>query len=136
MDPSASQALFREEVDGLRRLAMFNGGGLVIVADTYPDLVLDFPHRTGVRRRFRVRADDWNDLAPSVLPIDSEGNVVSGQPSGGDWGAINNAWGLCLPGTREYHQHHADNPWSNHRASTSLGAIVLKVYASYRRSGG
>ena len=119
MDPAASAVLFIGEVEAMRGLAMFNGGGLIIESATYPDLVLDLPHPTGRRRRFRLRANDWNEVAPSVMPIDVDGVDVVGQPLGPFWTNLHNHWGLCVPGTREYHQHHTENPWSQHRAWSS-----------------
>lgn len=136
MDPAASEALFRTEVDQLGGLAMFNGGRLAIESATYPDLILELPHPSGVRRRFRIRADNWNELAPSVQPIDADDNEIRGVPSGGYWTTLNATWGLCVPGTREYHQHHSENPWESHRASTSLATIVGRLYSHYKTSGG
>jgi hypothetical protein len=136
VDPAASAALFAAEVELLRGLAMFNGGGLRIDSATYPDLVLDLPHPSGARRRFRLRCDDWNEIAPSVMPIDADGAEMIGQPVGPYWTTLNNYWGLCVPGTREYHQHHTENPWNQHRAAAPLAAIVGKVYHFYRTSAG
>lgn len=136
MDPAASRALFDEEIDPLKRLAMFKGGGLVILSAAYPDLVVELPHPSGKRRRFRLRADNWNELPPSVQPIDADGNDVRGEPSGGYWTTLNGSWGLCVPGTREYHQHHAENPWANHRASTTIANVLGRVYFCYRQSTG
>jgi hypothetical protein len=128
--------LFRTEVDRLGGLAMFKGGGLVIESATYPNLILDLPHPSGVRRRFRIRADNWNEIAPSVQPIDADGNEIRGVPSGGYWTTLNGTWGLCVPGVREYHQHHGENRWESHRASTNLATIVGRLYFHYKASGG
>lgn len=136
MDPAASKALFDEAVETMRGRRMFQDGGVVIESATFPDLVLDLPHPTGGRRRFRVRADDWDEQPPSVQPIDANGNAVHGEPSGGFWTGLNSGWGLCKVGTREYHRHHTENPWEAHRAKTGLDTIVTRLMASYRASAG
>jgi hypothetical protein len=137
VDPAGSAALFDQEVAGLAPLAMFNGGGLVIESATYPDLVVVLPHPSGKNRRFRLRADGWNELPPSVQPIDANGIEVRGEPTGGGyWTTLNGTWGFCVPGTREYHQHHGENPWSNHRGSTTLATVVGRLYYYYRLTTG
>jgi hypothetical protein len=136
VDPTASEAMFRAEVGQLTKLKMFKGGGLVIVSATYPDLIVELPHPSGARRRFRIRADNWNDIAPSVQPVDGDGNVIHGVPSGGYWTNLNSTWGFCVPGTREYHQHHGDNPWDQHRATTTLATVIGRLYTHYKASGG
>jgi hypothetical protein len=133
VDPTASERLFGEEVGAMRELAVFSRGGWAIVSAAYPDLVAELPHPSGARRRFRFRCDSWDELPPSVKSIDTEGNELA-EPTGHLFMALNTGWGLCAPGTREYHAHHGDNPWANHRGQLSLAAILMRVAAHYRKA--
>ena len=134
MDPSVSKALFDDEVEAMRAQARFNGGGWTIVSAEFPDLVVELPHPSGTRRRFRFRCDDWDEKPPSVKSVDLEGNELHGEPTGNYFMGLNTGWGLCAPGTREYHSHHTDNPWANHQGKLSLAAIVSRVASYYRRA--
>lgn len=134
MDPSVSKALFDDEVAKMRAQARFNGGGWEIVTAEFPDLVVEIPHPTGARRRFRFQCDDWDEKPPSVKSVDADGNELAGQPTGHLWMGLNTGWGLCAPGTREYHAHHADNPWANHQGKLSLAEIVVRIASHYRKA--
>jgi hypothetical protein len=132
VDPSVSKALFDDEVEAVAKLAAFKSGTWTLVPSDYPDLVVEFPHPSGSRRRFRFRCDDWNEKPPSVKPVDTDGNELNGEPTGNYFMGLNTGWGLCKAGTREYHAHHAEDPWANHREQLSLQAIVFRVAAFYR----
>jgi hypothetical protein len=131
VDPEVSKRLFDEEVGAMRGMGRFNGGGFEVVSATYPDLVVRLPHPKG-SRRFRFRCNEWDEQPPSVKPVDDAGNELAGEPSGGLFMGLNPGWGLCAPGTREYHGHHTENPWSAHRDSTRLVDIVVRVAFHYR----
>lgn len=132
MDPSASERLFNDEVGAMRAQAIFRAGSWAIVTAGYPDLVVELPHPSGARRRFRLRCDSWDELPPSVKSVGADGNEPVGEPTGGLFMQLNTGFGLCAPGTREYHAHHTDNLWSNHRGHVSLAAIVVRVASHYR----
>jgi hypothetical protein len=134
VDPSVSKALFDEEIAAMRRQARFGEGRWTIVSATFPDLVVELPHPSGAHRRFRLRCDDWNEKPPSVKSVDAEGNELANQPAGGSWGQLNTGYGLCAVWTREYHAHHAENPWSNHQATITLARIVVNVAQHYRKA--
>jgi hypothetical protein len=134
VDPSVSEALFDDEVEGLRAMAVFSKGSWKVISAEFPDLVVELPHQTGVQRRFRFRCDDWDERPPSVKSGDASGNELPQQPSGNLWMQLNTGWGLCAPGTREYHAHHAENPWPSHRGTMSLRAIVIDLAARYRKA--
>lgn len=134
MDPSASERLFVEEVGAMRSRAVFSGGSWMIVSAAFPDLVVELPHPSSTRRRFRLRCDSWDEQPPSVKSIDNEGNELPGEPTGGYFMNLNGGYGLCAPGTREYHGHHAENPWSNHRGNVSLERIVERLASNYRKA--
>jgi hypothetical protein len=131
VDPKVSESLFNEEVEQLRTQARFGKGGWAIVSATFPDLLIQIPHPRG-SRLFRFRCDDWDDLPPSVKSVDTSGNVLEGEPTGHLFMGLKDGWGLCAPGTREYHNHHTENPWENHREELTLGRIVLRVGSHYR----
>lgn len=133
MEPAASKKLFGVEVRAMRKLARFKTSWPIISA-TYPDLVVELPHPSGAKRRFRFRCDNWDEQPPSVKSVDAEGNVLDGQPTGGLFMQLNGGYGLCAPGTREYHRHHGENPWANHQESTSLADIIARVAAFYRKA--
>ncbi len=134
MDPSASKALFDDEVETMRSWRRFKDGDWTIVSAIFPDLVIEVPHTSGARRRFRFRCDEWDEKPPSVKSVDGDGNELVGQPSGGKWAALNTGYGLCAEWTREYHAHHAENPWSNHQEKITLARIVASVARHYRRA--
>lgn len=134
MDPSVSEALFDQEVKGLREMAVFSKGTWTIISAQFPDLVVELPHPSSARRRFRFRCDNWDERPPSVKSVDVNGSELPQQPTGNLWMGLNTGWGLCAVGTREYHAHHVDNPWSSHREAMSLAAIVLDVAARYRKA--
>jgi hypothetical protein len=134
VDPSVTKALFDDEVEKMRGQARFKGGGWVIVSADFPDLIVEIPHPTDARRRFRFRCDDWDEKPPSVKSVDTKGNELDGQPTGHLWAGLNTGWGLCAPGTREYHAHHTENPWSSHQGNLSLAEIVLRVAGHYRKA--
>jgi hypothetical protein len=134
VDPSVSETLFDDEVEAMRAMARFSGGGWKIVSAAFPDLVVELPHPSGASRLFRFRCDDWDEKPPSVKSVNAAGTELPQQPSGPLWGALNTGWGLCAPGTREYHAHHAENPWANHREKMSLARIVVSVASHYRRA--
>jgi hypothetical protein len=131
VDPAVSKRLFDEEVAEMGAQARF-AKSWPIISGTYPDLVVDLPHPTGVKRRFRFRCDDWDDQPPSVKSVDAEGNELANEPTGHLWMGLNSGWGLCAPGTREYHAHHTENPWANQELS--LAEIVVSVAGHYRKS--
>jgi hypothetical protein len=134
VDPSASERLFCDEVGAMRGQAVFSSGGWKIVSGEFPDLVVELPHPSGARRRFRLRCDSWDELPPSVKSVDANGNQLDGEPKEGLFMGLNTGWGLCAPGTREYHAHHTDNPWANHRGGVWLAAIVVRVASHYRQA--
>lgn len=128
MHPSVSKALFDGEVEAMRAQARFKGGGWEIVSAEFPDLVVEIPHPSGPRRRFRLRCDDWDEKPPSVMSVDGAGNELHGQPSGNHF----QDWGLCAAGIREYHDLHPQDPWANHQGNLSLAGIVVRVASYYR----
>jgi hypothetical protein len=134
VDPGVSKALFDEEVSAMRAMARFQGGGWTIVSSDFPDLVVEIPHHSGSRRRFRFRCDDWDEVPPSVKSVNADGDELAQQPTGDRWASLNTGWGLCAPWTREYHAHHSENPWSNHRSEVSLVMIVVNVASHYRKA--
>ena len=133
MDPSVSKTLFDDEVEAMRAMARFNSGWRIATAE-FPDLVVELPHPSGARRLFRLRCDDWDEQPPSVKSVDTDGNELAQQPSGGKWMGLNTGWGLCAEWTREYHAHHTENPWSSHREHVTLARIVASVAAHYRKA--
>lgn len=135
MDPSVSKTLFDDEVEAMRAMARFNGGGWTIVSAEFPDLVVELPHPSGARRRFRFRCDDWDEKPPLVKSVDADGNELAQQPSGGKWMGLNTGWGLCAQWTREYHAHHVEDAWASHREDVRLARIVASVAAYYRKAG-
>jgi hypothetical protein len=136
VDPGVSRELFETEVAEMRTWARFNGGGWVLVSAEYPRLIVELPHRSGARRQFVLHCDNWDEQPPSVKPLDAQGNVVSGVPAGGLFAGLNSGWGLCAVGTREYHGHHTDNPWSAHRSAYTLQKIVGRLGFFYGRTTG
>ena len=132
MDPAASEALFEEAVQHMKTMACFERGSWPIVSASYPTLVVELPHPTGYRRFFRFGCENWDETAPSVTSVDADGKVLPGEPRGSLWMGLKTGWGLCVPGTREYHDHHPENPWENHRAGRSLASIVMSVACHYR----
>ncbi len=134
MDPAASRALFDDEVAAMRKSAMLKAWP--IVSAEYPDLVVEFPHPNGSRRLFRFRCDDWDEQPPSVKSVDAHGSELANEPAGPLFMALNSGYGLCAPGTREYHAHHRENPWANHQGKLSLAEIVARVAYHHRRSSG
>jgi hypothetical protein len=134
VDPTASKRLFDDEVEALRARAIYVRGSRLIVSADYPDLVVELPHPSGARRRFRFLCDDWDEQPPSVKSVDQSGNVINGEPTGNYFAGLNTGWGLCKAGTREYHAHHAEDPWANHRGQLSLAKIVERVATYYRKA--
>jgi hypothetical protein len=135
VDPAVSKALFDDEVEAMRRRAFYgNHGSRKIVSAVYPDLVVDLPHPSGVRRRFRFRCDDFDEQPPSVKSVDEAGSVLEGQPTDNYFAGLSTGWGLCKAGTREYHAHHGDDLWANHRGQLTLGKIVDRVATYYRKA--
>lgn len=134
MDPQAAEALFTEDVASMRQQARFSDGAWRIVLATFPDLIVELPHPSGARRRFRFRCDSWDEQPPSVKSVDADGNELDGQPTGDLFMGLNSGYGLCRAGTREYHEHHTDNPWANHRGQTRLDRIVVRVASAYRKA--
>jgi len=134
VDPALAESLFSEEVSAMRAQARYGGGGWLIVSDTFPDLIVELPHPSGRRRRFRFRCDSWDEQPPSVKAVDEAGAELVGKPTGDLFMGLNTGYGLCRPGTREYHAHHTDNPWANHRGNTSLNRIVVRVASAYRKA--
>ena len=134
MDPSVAKALFDDEVEAMRAAARFKGGSWTIVSAEFPDLVVELPHPSGTRRRFRFRCDDWDEMPPSVKSVDIAGSELTQQPTGGKWMGLNTGWGLCAQWTREYHAHHTEDPWSSRLGGVSLARIVASVASYYRRA--
>jgi len=128
--PGVSKALFDGEVEAMRAQACFNGGGWKIVTAEFPDLVVELPHPSGARRRFRLRCDDWDEKSPSVKSVDAAGNELHGQPTDNHFVE----WGFCVAGTREYHDRHPQDPWASHQSKLSLARIVVRVANYYRRA--
>jgi hypothetical protein len=135
VDPSVSKALFDDEVAKMRASARFREGGWTIVAAVFPDLVVELPHPSGARRRFRFRCHDWNEKPPSVKSVDANGAELPSQPAGGKWMELNSGYGLCAEWTLEYHLHHTENPWSNHQEEITLYRIVASVASHYKKAG-
>ena len=134
MDPAVSKALFDDEVTAMRVQARFNGGSWSIVSAEFPDLVVELPHPTGARRRFRFRCTDWDEQPPSIKSVGMDSDELNGQPVGGKFMGLNPGWGLCAPGALEYHGHHTEDPWSAHQGKTTLAEIVVRVATFYRQA--
>lgn len=108
--------------------ARFRGGRWQIVSADFPDLVVELPHPSGARRRFRLRCEQWDELPPSVRSVDAEGRELLREPMGNHF----QEWGLCAAGVREYHDLHPHDPWASHRGKVSLARIVFRVQHFYR----
>jgi hypothetical protein len=135
VDPAVSKALFDGEVAELRRLAAYGPRGTrTIISAAYPDLVVELPHPSGARRRFRFCCDDFDEQPPSVKSVDDQGNVLEGQPTENYFIQLPTGWGLCRAGTREYHAHHTEDPWANHRGQLTLRKIVERLATYYRKA--
>jgi hypothetical protein len=134
VDPGVAEALFNEEVAAMSSRARYGRGGWLIVSASFPDLIVELPHPSGARRRFRFRCDGWDEQPPSVKSVDGDGMDLVGQPTGDLFMGLNGGYGLCRPGTREYHHHHMENPWANHRGNTGLDRIVVRVASAYRKA--
>jgi hypothetical protein len=134
VDPSAAKALFDDEVGTMRSRASFKNGSWTIVSAEFPDLVLELPHPSGARRRFRFRCDDWDDQPPSVKSVDADGTELPEQPTGGKWARLSTGWGLCAQWTREYHGHHSEDAWDSHRRNVPLARIIASVATHYRQA--
>lgn len=132
MDPAVSKKLFDDEIAAMRVQARFNAGSWTIVCAEFPDLVVELPHPTGARLRFRLRCNGWDEQPPSVKSVDANGAELDGQPAGGKFMGLNTGWGLCAPGTLEYHHHHTEDPWTGHQGQTNLGSIVARLASFYR----
>jgi len=82
---------------------------------------------------FRFRCDNWDEQPPSVKSVNDDGAELN-EPAGGKFAGLNTGWGLCAPGTLEYHHHHTEDPWVGHQGQTSLAAIVARVASFYREA--
>lgn len=81
VDPAACKKVFDDEVMEMRAQSRFTKSWPILSAD-YPDLVVELPHSSGARRRFRFRCDDWDDQAPSVKSVDVHGKDLLNDPVG------------------------------------------------------
>ena len=130
MHPQVSKELFEREAAAMFSQARFKGGGWEIILAQFPDLIVELPHPSGARRRFRLRCGDWDEKPPSVKSVDTEHNELPGEPTENHFVG----WGFCVAGSLEYHERHAEDPWANHRSKLRLANIVMRIANYYRKA--
>jgi hypothetical protein len=129
MIDAATQALLQEQVSRLRELATELG----ITDIRYEGLVVTVSFR---RRRdarvftLRFRCDGWPVVSPSAHFVDPTTGGDDGPevwPTDGEQAFKTTAQPrfICLPGTREYHEHHG--PIQPNIHSNTLAAILHHV---------
>jgi hypothetical protein len=142
VNETASKALFDAEIERIPQ-ELLNLRGWTINRKVYPVLDVIFVHggRTG---RVRLICDDWNELPPSIVFLDSKGQELSTMtrdPAGvinvGPHPITGRPF-ICSAGSREYHTHtsHAADVWENYknRSGFDLGGILTKTWRAWKKS--
>ena len=142
MNKIASTALFDTEVEAIPE-ELLGLRGWTIDSREYP--ILDVSFRNGKGDvRVRMVCDNWNELPPSILFLDSDGQELSAinrDPAGvinvGPHPTTGRPF-ICHPGSREYHTHssHTGDLWDNYKNKSGfdLGGILTKVWHAWRKS--
>ena len=142
MNETASKALFDAEVEAIPQ-ELLDLRGWTINLKEYPTLDVSFVQgsRTG---RVKMICDNWNELPPSIVFLDSEGRELS--TMGRDPAGVINVGPhpitgrpfICSVGSREYHTHtsHTADLWENYknRSGFDLGGILTKAWKAWKKS--
>ena len=141
--PAASKALFEEELAALPG-RLLQQRGWILHSASYPTVDCSFTAPGRKTLRLRLTLDDWNDLPPSILLLDSDGVPLSRGPSDPK-GVFNNSSHpttgrpfICMRGSREYHTHssHTSDHWGPLRthASYTLFNIVGQIWNAWLKA--
>jgi hypothetical protein len=90
--------------------------------------------------RLRMRADNWDELPPSVELLRPDGIPLTNLVPGGIFHAgphpHTNRPFVCMRGCREYHTHpsHLNEAWEQHRGRDGMGlvGILMQIASGWR----
>lgn len=143
MHDAASRALFEQQTENLVGLVLEERNWRV-VERAFPILDVLFEAEGRQPLRVRMTCDDWNDLAPSISLLASDGTRLTKLLTGptGVFNSsahpITNHPFICMAGSREYHTHtsHTGDLWDNYRTQSGydLGGILTRIWNAWRKS--
>lgn len=137
------EALARRKFDG--DLAPLSGiftrnSRILVNSMEFPFLDVTFEHSSPLR--LRMRADQWNELPPSVELLDAAGNPNATPMPGGIFNpSAHPNTGMpfvCMRGTLEYHTHpsHTQEVWDQYKGTDGMDllGIALQIGNAWRRT--
>jgi len=139
----ASKAIFESQVSRLE-LPLLQLRRWRILGAKYPAFDVVFDHETRPSLRIRLICDNWNELPPSIVLLDQQGNFLSTplrDPAGifnaGPHPVTNRPF-ICMRGSREYHTHpsHTGDHWDNVKmlSGYDMGGIVTQVWRAWSKA--
>ena len=119
--------------------------GWTLVTAVYPILDVIFEHAC-TPLRLRLDCTDWDEVAPRILLLNSDGSDVTSAPpnAGGVFHPgrhpTTGKFFVCMRGAREYHTHpsHLSEHWENYRgrAGNDLFGIVAQLWRAWKKAVG
>ena len=112
--------------------------GLHVHAAAYPTLDVTIDHRRPLR--VQMRADNWDELPPSIDLMSAEGAIMNLNLPGGIFHTGPHPETgrpfVCMRGSLEYHRHsgHLNDHWDNYRGQDGMGliGILLQIAHAWR----
>ena len=107
---------------------------LVVHQRAFPFVDVTIIHSKGIR--VCLKADDWDDLPPSIAILNPDGSPwTTALPGGVFNGGPHSLSGrpfICMRGSREYHTHsgHVNDVWQNYRGQDGMGLIGILMQLS------
>lgn len=139
VDPQLSRMWFDEATDSVAGSGHYAELGIRVVSRSFPAMIVEFDWKAAGRRiLLHVHADNYDYRPPRGWWVDESGAPLKAGrvPAGGGLQPPPNPYGedrswLCLPGWREYHDHHShqDNTWQSikHRKEYGLSGLLVQL---------
>ena len=147
VDPRLSRMWLDEAADAVAGSAHHAELGIRVVRRSFPTIIVELYWRAAARRTLlHVQADNYDYRPPRGWWVDEGGAPLrAGQvPTGGGFQPPPNPYSedkswLCLPGWREYHDHHSHqgNPWQSikHRKEYGLSGLLVQLQQGLNGEG-
>lgn len=112
---------------------------LIVHTKAFPTLDVTVEHTKPIR--FRMHADNWDDLPPSVAVLEPDGSPWKESLPGdvfnsGPHPATGQPF-ICMRGVLEYHTNsgHMNEKWDQYRGNDGMGlvGILMQLTSAWRR---
>jgi hypothetical protein len=138
VDSEITKAKIKEQVDFLKGSSLAKEYGWIITQENIDVLAQLNPVKVPAKKfMVRLRCDDYPQKAPSVIFVnpDTKKEGLEFWPHGNAFKTTANPPGICIRGTREFHEHyHKGDPWDPKKFTFAvvLQFIQREINKSYK----